>query len=100
MMSEREFLGLYMTSGLLSGAASLVFNVALRNAQHGLGASGALFGVLGYWCLAFREEGHRVLLFFVLPVTPEQVRAEQGSALSGGGGGAESPCGTRRCRIL
>ena len=72
-MSANEFLGFYLASGVLSGLASTLFSIALRSPQRSLGASGALFSVLGYYTLSHPD--NRVVIMFIFDMTAMQVRS-------------------------
>jgi membrane associated rhomboid family serine protease len=61
-LGEGRFLGLYLISGIVAALAQIIFS------GHGilLGASGALYGVMG--CLAMIAPHIRILLFFAIPL--------------------------------
>ncbi|MBU4248525.1 MAG: rhomboid family intramembrane serine protease [Verrucomicrobia bacterium] len=63
----RRFVALYLVSGILGGIGWLL----LTGNQAGfcLGASGAVFGVLGAFAALFPDRPITLLVFFVLPVT-------------------------------
>ncbi|MBN1322533.1 MAG: rhomboid family intramembrane serine protease [Methanotrichaceae archaeon] len=60
-VGERLFLEIYLTSGLVAAFCQIAISSGYM-----LGASGALYGVLG--CLALIAPEIRVLLFFILPL--------------------------------
>nr|CAG4647124.1 EOG090X07NR [Megafenestra aurita] len=49
-MGKEQFLGFYLSAGIVSSLASHVFKTALRMPGISLGASGAIMGVLAYFC--------------------------------------------------
>lgn len=66
-LGTRRFVALYLVSGILGGIGWLL----LTGNQTGicLGASGAIFGVLGAFAALFPDRPVTLLVFFVLPVT-------------------------------
>jgi membrane associated rhomboid family serine protease len=66
-MGSRRFLVLYFVSGVLGGVGWVFFS---RDPFAScLGASGALFGILGAFAALYPDRPITVLVFFVLPVT-------------------------------
>jgi membrane associated rhomboid family serine protease len=61
-LGEQKFLAIYILSGIVAALAQMTFAGGVM-----VGASGALYGVLG--CLAVIAPELRVLLFFVLPIS-------------------------------
>lgn len=66
-LGRKRFLALYFTSGLLASSGAHVINCARKQFAYHLGASGALYGLLGSFTLFYPE--HQLLIFFVLPAT-------------------------------
>lgn len=63
-----RFAILYLVCGILGGLGWLLFT-AKQTAGFCLGASGAVFGILGAFAALFPERPITILVFFVLPVT-------------------------------
>ncbi|MFB3764681.1 MAG: rhomboid family intramembrane serine protease [Methanotrichaceae archaeon] len=61
-VGDGKFLGIYLLSGIVAATGQMLVSGSTL-----VGASGALYGVLG--CLAVIAPEIRVLLFFVIPVT-------------------------------
>jgi membrane associated rhomboid family serine protease len=61
-LGGQRFLAIYVLSGIVAALAQMAFAGGIM-----VGASGALYGVLG--CLAIIAPELRVLLFFVLPIS-------------------------------
>lgn len=66
-MGSTRFLILYLVSGVLGGVGWLFFSNDPRVPC--VGASGALFGVIGAFAALFPDRPVTVLVFYVLPVT-------------------------------
>ena len=66
-MGGTRFLILYLVSGILGGLGWLFFSDAPWAVC--VGASGALFGIIGAFAALFPERPITVLVFYVLPVT-------------------------------
>ncbi len=66
-LGTRRFAALYLLSGILGGLGWLLLSG--RGAGACLGASGAIFGVLGAFAALFPDRSITLLVFFVLPVT-------------------------------
>jgi membrane associated rhomboid family serine protease len=66
-MGTRRFLSLYFLSGVLGGLAWL--GLAYPSGIPCVGASGAIFGLLGAFAALFPHRTITLLVFFVLPVT-------------------------------
>jgi len=60
------FLSFYLSSGLASSLTSHYARIITRNMHGSVGASGAIFGIIGMTALLHPEGS--VLLFFVLPL--------------------------------
>ncbi len=66
-VGERMFLVIYLLSGIVAAVAQILALSGMDSFVPMVGASGALFGVLG--CLAIIAPEIRVLLFFVIPLS-------------------------------
>lgn len=66
-MGTRRFLTMYFGCGIVAGLGWLIVSGAGQNVC--VGASGALFGILGAFAAMFPMRRITLLLFFVLPVT-------------------------------
>lgn len=66
-LGARSFLGLYLVSGLLGGVGWLL----MENSPWAtcIGASGAVFGIIGAFAALFPDQPVTLLVFFVLPIT-------------------------------
>lgn len=64
--TEREFLWLYLVSGLVSGVAYVGWQLAFREMVPAIGASGAVAAIMVVY--AFHWPWDRWVIFFVLPV--------------------------------
>ncbi len=67
MLGPRRFAMLYFGCGIIAGLGWLL--ISGRHGHPCVGASGALFGVLGAFAAMFPERRITLLLFFVLPIT-------------------------------
>ncbi|MDO9543401.1 MAG: rhomboid family intramembrane serine protease [Kiritimatiellia bacterium] len=67
-IGSKRFIVLYLVCGILGGIGWLLFT-ASQTAGFCLGASGAVFGILGAFAALFPERPITILVFFVLPVT-------------------------------
>jgi len=67
-VGTKQFIVLYLASGILGGLGWLLFS-ANQAAGFCLGASGAVFGILGAFAALFPDRPITILVFFVLPVT-------------------------------
>jgi len=63
-----RFAALYLACGILGGLGWLLFTLN-QPAGFCIGASGAVFGILGAFAALFPERPITILIFFVLPVT-------------------------------
>jgi rhomboid-like protein len=72
-LTPDRFLSLYFASGVVSSLASIYVHNLLRRNTIGLGASGAIFGILSYFCLEHPDA--RLRLFFLLDLTAAQALA-------------------------
>jgi membrane associated rhomboid family serine protease len=66
-IGEKMFLGIYLLSGVVAALAQVLILSGIDSFIPMVGASGALFGILG--CLAIIAPEIRVLLFFVIPLS-------------------------------
>jgi rhomboid-like protein len=66
LVGKERFVGLYVTTGLLGSFASHMFHGMLRVNTYSLGASGAIYGLLGFVAYFFPDA--KAQLLFVLPV--------------------------------
>jgi len=67
-IGSTRFAVLYLVCGILGGLGWLLFT-ANQTAGFCIGASGAVFGILGAFAALFPERPITILVFFVLPVT-------------------------------
>ncbi len=67
-IGSRSFLGLYFACGLIGGLGWLPFTIWHAPWAICIGASGAVFGVLGAFAAMFPTRQVTLLVFFVLPV--------------------------------
>jgi len=66
-IGTRRFLALYFACGILAGLGWIL--ISGTPASHCLGASGAIFGVLGAFAGLFPQRPVTLLVFFVIPVS-------------------------------
>jgi membrane associated rhomboid family serine protease len=66
-VGSRQFLSIYLLSGLLGGLGWLLISFGTRAVC--VGASGAVFGVLGAFAALFPHRRITLLVFYVIPVT-------------------------------
>lgn len=67
-LGSRRFLWLYLGAGIIGGLGWLLLSVTSGNAVC-IGASGAVFGVIGAFAAMYPDRQVTLLVFFVLPVT-------------------------------
>lgn len=67
-LGSKQFMMLYLACGVLGGLGWLLFTSS-HTAAICLGASGAVFGILGAFAALFPNRPVTILVFFVLPVT-------------------------------
>jgi len=67
MLGSRRFLQLYLGCGVLGGLGWLLLSGA--SGARCVGASGAVFGIVGAFAAIFPHRQLTILLFFVLPIT-------------------------------
>jgi membrane associated rhomboid family serine protease len=67
ILGRDRFLFLYIGSMLVGGLVYLLFH--LDGPQMVVGASAAVFGIMGFFCMLRPEQPITLLLFFVLPLT-------------------------------
>ena len=75
-MTPTELYVFYGVTGVVSSLASSLLNVFLRVPNPSLGASGALFAVLGYHTMSHPDS--RILIMFIINVSAEQVGGRAG----------------------
>jgi len=66
-IGEKMFVGIYLLSGIVAAIGQILVLSGIDSFIPMVGASGALFGILG--CLAIIAPEIRVLLFFVIPLS-------------------------------
>ncbi|MBP7830707.1 MAG: rhomboid family intramembrane serine protease [Kiritimatiellae bacterium] len=66
-LGSRKFMLLYLLSGLLGGVGWLL--IEKSPLAYCIGASGAVFGILGAFAALFPDRPITVLVFYILPVT-------------------------------
>lgn len=54
-LGKEQFLGLYLSAGVISSWASYVYKASISKAGLSLGASGAIMAILGYVCCEYPE---------------------------------------------
>ncbi|XP_050517422.1 presenilins-associated rhomboid-like protein, mitochondrial [Diabrotica virgifera virgifera] len=64
-LGKEQFLGFYLTAGVVSSFASYTYKVLTRQPGLSLGASGAIMGILGYVCTQYPDTRLGIIL---LPV--------------------------------
>lgn len=69
VLGPRRFLRLYFGCGILAGVGFLMISLINGTKAYCIGASGAVYGVLGCFAAMFPHRTITLLLFFVLPVT-------------------------------
>lgn len=67
-IGSKQFIILYLACGILGGLGWLLFT-AQQTIGFCIGASGAVFGILGAFAALFPDRPITILVFFVLPVT-------------------------------
>ena len=67
ILGTRRFLSLYFGCGILAGVGWII--ISGNSAGYCLGASGAVFGIIGAFAAMFPARKITLLVFFVLPVT-------------------------------
>jgi membrane associated rhomboid family serine protease len=68
-VGSRQFLLLYLLSGMLGGVGWLIISAGAAPALPCIGASGAVFGIIGAFAALFPHRYITLLLFFVIPIT-------------------------------
>lgn len=66
-LTEAGLAAMYLTAGVLSSIGSNLFSQFVGSNARGLGASGALFGVLAYYTASYPDS--RVLLMFIIDMS-------------------------------
>lgn len=69
VLGTRSFVKLYLGSGILGGLGWLVIDLPAKGYGYCIGASGAVYGIMGAFAAIFPARKITLLLFFVLPVT-------------------------------
>ncbi len=67
MLGARCFLSLYLGCGILGGVGWII--ISGNSPAYCLGASGAIFGIIGAFAAMFPARKITLLLFFVIPIT-------------------------------
>ena len=68
-IGSRQFLLLYLLSGMLGGVGWLIISAGAAPTLPCIGASGAVFGIIGAFAALFPHRYITLLLFFVIPIT-------------------------------
>lgn len=68
-LGSRKFLGLYFGTGILGGIGWLIISIFTNPYAACIGASGAVYGIVGCFAAMFPHRTLTLLLFFVIPVT-------------------------------
>ena len=69
-MGRRQFLVMYFLSGILGGVGWLMISAGAKpSSLYCVGASGAIFGIIGAFAALFPQRRITLLLFFVIPIT-------------------------------
>lgn len=68
-MGRAQFLIMYFLSGILGGVGWLIISAGAMPYATCIGASGAIFGIIGAFAALFPHRYITLLLFFVIPVT-------------------------------
>lgn len=68
-MGKSQFLIMYFVSGVLGGIGWLIISAGDTPTVHCVGASGAIFGIIGAFAALFPHRQVTLLLFFIIPVT-------------------------------
>lgn len=76
-MGSKHFLAVYLLSGVLGGVAWII----IGNPAPCIGASGAVFGILGAFAALYPHRRITLLVFFILPVTMKAWMMVTGLAL-------------------
>ena len=66
VVGKKQFLGLYLGTGLLAGIVSVLFHIMQGSIFAGLGASGAIMGMIGVTIILLPRL--KLLLFFIIPM--------------------------------
>jgi membrane associated rhomboid family serine protease len=69
ILGTRRFLKLYLGCGIVAGVGWVLITAAMGRSGYCIGASGAVFGIMGAFAAMFPDRMITLLLFFVLPVT-------------------------------
>ena len=68
-MGRGQFLVLYFVSGILGGIGWLIISAVDNPYSFCIGASGAIFGIIGAFAALYPHRQITLLLFFVIPIT-------------------------------
>ena len=68
-MGRSQFLIMYFVSGVLGGTGWLIISDGDHPALPCVGASGAIFGIIGAFAALFPQREITLLLFFIIPIT-------------------------------
>ena len=69
-LGKEQFLGVYLSAGVFSSLASMVYKVASRSAgSHSLGASGAIMAVLGMFSTIHPDANLQIIFLPMLTFT-------------------------------
>lgn len=68
-LGSRQFLMVYLLSGVLGGVGWLIISAGATPTLPCVGASGAVFGIIGAFAALFPHRQVTLLLFFVIPIT-------------------------------
>lgn len=63
LLGPEQFVGLYLSAGVVSSFTSLALRIATKSMAGSVGASGALFGIVAYVCM--KRPDSEILLFFI-----------------------------------
>ena len=68
-MGKSQFLIMYFVSGVLGGIGWLIIGAGDNPTLPCVGASGAIFGIIGAFAALFPQREITLLLFFIIPIT-------------------------------
>jgi membrane associated rhomboid family serine protease len=67
-MGSHQFFVLYFVSGILGGLGWLIISAARHPGALCVGASGAIFGIIGAFAALYPQRDVTILLFFIIPL--------------------------------